>query len=326
MISLIMSCYNAEKYVAETINSILEQTYTDFEFIIIDDNSIDKTVDIIKGYKDERIRLFINETNKGLTVNLNFALRKAKGNYIARVDSDDVFLLNKLEMQIKYLEKHHEINLLGTNAYIYGTKKIMKMPTTHSQILGSIILYNPFIHSSIMVKTETINKYLYNESFRHSQDYELWSRLVFNEKVFNINKPLLKYRIHENQVSKKAEASQNHLSSIIKSNIIDKILILSEDSKTLFINSLELTNIKSIELKKVKKIYKNIYSNHTLLDNDSERYLKKQLWVFYDRLTYFVLKNNYFKVHFCDIALWRINRFSIMSKLIWVKRKLGINI
>ncbi|MDG0888952.1 glycosyltransferase family 2 protein [Paracholeplasma manati] len=324
MISIIMSCFNAEKYIAETIKSIIVQTYVDFEFIIIDDNSDDKTVDIIKGFQDKRIRLFINEENRGLTVNLNFGLKQAKGEYIARVDSDDVFIKNKLEVQKKYFDRNPEVGLIGTNAYIYGTKKVIKMPITYSQILGSITLYNPFIHSSIMVKKDVIMKYLYNELFRHSQDYELWSRLVFNEKVININKPLLKYRIHENQISKKLETSQNVLSSEIKSNIIEKVMTLSENHKKIFINSLQLMNVKSVVLKDVKKVYQDIYLSHTFLDSNSERYFKKQLWSFYDRLTYYIIKNNHFKVYYSEISFWPINRFNLMSKLIWIKKKVGL--
>ena len=112
-----MSVYNGEKYLREAIESILNQTFTDFEFLIVNDGSTDSSLEIILSYPDERIRVIRNDRNIGLTKSLNKALQQAKGEYIARQDADDISLQNRFEEQLIYLEKHPEVALLGTSAY-----------------------------------------------------------------------------------------------------------------------------------------------------------------------------------------------------------------
>ena len=114
-VSVVMPAYNAEKYIGEAIDSILNQTFTDFEFIIIDDGSSDRTADIVKSYSDPRIRLLANERNSGIVASLNRGIQKATGKYIARMDADDYSRLDRIKKQVDFLDNHPEVIALGTS-------------------------------------------------------------------------------------------------------------------------------------------------------------------------------------------------------------------
>ncbi|MFW6016530.1 MAG: glycosyltransferase [bacterium] len=212
MISVIMSVYNAEKYLEEAVESILTQSYKDFEFIIIDDKSTDNSADIIKSYaiKDERIKYIKNDINRGLTYSLNKALDLAEGKYIARMDADDISIKNRFEIQYNYLENNKDISLLGTSAYnINETGDIIaerNVPFTFEEIKNSIKLVNPVIHPSVMFRKRDILAIGgYNEKFKKVQDYELWFRVIANGlKIENLSERLLYYRVNDQYFERKS--------------------------------------------------------------------------------------------------------------------------
>ena len=198
-ISVIMSVYNGEKYLREAIESIFNQTFTDFEFIIVNDGSADGSLDIIRSYDDDRIRLIDNEQNIGLTKSLNKALRFAEGEYIARQDADDVSLPNRLERQVNYLEKHPETAVLGTSVYLINEngKTIAKTIALARPTLKDLHKGNQFTHGSVIFKKHVIAELGgYNESLKYVQDYELWLRIAKNYRIGNLREPLYKLRYH----------------------------------------------------------------------------------------------------------------------------------
>lgn len=209
-----MSTYNAEKYIHSCLESLLSQTYENFEILIVDDNSQDQTVKLINtlAEKDFRIKLLqINSINQGLTKNLNSLLKFAKGNFISRMDADDICESNRLEEQVKFLEKNKKISVVGSIAYQIndeGNKKAeyRKVPLNHEDIAKTILTVNPIIHPSVMFRKEDILKIGgYNENYRTAQDYELWFRCIANGlKLANINKPLLQYRVADNHALKRS--------------------------------------------------------------------------------------------------------------------------
>lgn len=214
-ISVIMAVFNGEKYLQESIESILNQTYKDFEFIIVDDGSFDRTPEILKDWtkRDSRIKIIANEQNIGLTKSLNKAIKTAQGKYIARQDADDVSLLQRLEKQIEYLENHPEIKVLGTFSYAINKKGDIlgknTLPVSFSEIKKNLIKKNPFIHSSVMIEREALNKFgLYNEKFRTGQDHELWFRILKNVKGENLPLFLLKKRYLPDMISINKEKEQ----------------------------------------------------------------------------------------------------------------------
>jgi glycosyltransferase involved in cell wall biosynthesis len=180
-----MSVYNGDRYLKESIESILNQTFTDFEFIIIDDGSSDSSWDILTEYasKDRRVRLFKNEENIGLTQSLNKGLRLAKGEYIARQDADDISLPARFEKQVSYMELHRSVALVSTGVQ-YIDDKNNKLathtpPTDLVMLQWELLFRNPIRHSTVLWRRELVNSKVgdYNPNFAYSQDYDLWVRI-----------------------------------------------------------------------------------------------------------------------------------------------------
>lgn len=201
IISVIMPAYNAEKYLEESIKSILNQTFTNFEFIIINDGSKDNTKKIIDIYKkkDKRIILLNNPKNLGLQVSLNRGLKLAKGKYIARMDSDDISLSNRFQIQINFLDRNKDIFLVGGSAIVINEKgeKVGCFIKDDSprRIKKKLLKSNPFIHPSIMFRNEMI---YYREKFVCSEDYDLYLRLLTDDKnMRSLSNILIKYRIRK---------------------------------------------------------------------------------------------------------------------------------
>ncbi len=214
-ISVIMSVFNGEDYLKESIESILEQTYRDFEFIIIDDGSNNETKEILKNFlkKDSRIKIITNKKNIGLTKSLNKALKITKCKYIARQDGDDVSLPQRLEKQIEFLENNPKIKILGSFGYGINQKgEILRKeipPTFFQEVKKNLIKKNPFIHTSVIVERETLNRVgSYNERFETTQDYELWFRVLKIAKGENLPLFLVKKRYLSKMVSLEKEKTQ----------------------------------------------------------------------------------------------------------------------
>ena len=186
-VSVIMAVYNGDKYVNDAIESILNQTYQDIEFIIIDDGSNDKSFKIIKNWaeKEKRIKLIQNPVNIGLTRSLNIAIKFCRGDFIARQDADDISLPYRLEKQIDFLTKNKEFAFCGCNSIRKQNKnQDFIFNFEFNEIEKNLIVENCFIHPSILIRTDILRKYgVYNESYYYSQDYELWSRLIYKYKL-----------------------------------------------------------------------------------------------------------------------------------------------
>ena len=206
-ISVIMSVYNGEKYLKEAIESVLVQDFSDFEFIVINDGSTDRSLEIIKGFNDKRLK-FISRENKGLIYSLNEAIFLAQGQYLARMDADDICLPNRLSVQLKAFDDE-KVGMVGSWA-IKIDKNGQEMgvmsypPSQYKKIKNFFIRHNPFIHSSVMIRKEVLDKVgVYSDKFKHAEDYELWSRVLSRFEAVNIPQPLIKYRANSDGVTKK---------------------------------------------------------------------------------------------------------------------------
>jgi len=208
-ISIIMPVYNAEKFVSFAIKSVLNQTYGDFEFIIIDDCSTDESYKIIKEFasSDNRIRIIRNNENIKIVKSLNIGLKAAKGEFVARIDADDIWFEDKLEIQLGVFEKNKDLFLLGTTKIqIDGNGKILKSNERHiysyEEIQKNILKYNLFCHSSVMYKRDLVNRVgYYNEKYKNSEDYDYWIRIIKNHKSMILQQALVYYRLTEGMVS-----------------------------------------------------------------------------------------------------------------------------
>ncbi len=194
-----MSVYNNEEYLEEAIESILNQTFTDFEFIIIDDGSTDGTWAILSSYADPRVRLVHNQGNIGLTRSLNKGLTLAQGVYIARMDADDISLPDRFERQIAFLSAYPGVGLLGVgwwNLKSNGEKQQMVSPPTADSVIRWFLLFGTVLaHPGVMFRKDLINKVgQYNENIHFAQDYELWCRMAQVTRLANLPEPLLLLR------------------------------------------------------------------------------------------------------------------------------------
>lgn len=203
LISIIIAVYNGEKYIKETISSILSQTHQNFELIVIINCTNDKTIDIIKTMNDERIKIY-NTNICQLAFNLNYGLLQSTGDYIARIDADDIAEPERLEKQLKVLIENN-FDLVGSNLiYIneFGLEIGKKSyPENDNEIRKKIFYSNPFAHPSVMYKKSSVLKVGAYMNGKVSEDYDLWIRMMGDKtmKFYNIQENLTKYRIHSNQ-------------------------------------------------------------------------------------------------------------------------------
>ncbi|CAD7289460.1 Undecaprenyl-phosphate 4-deoxy-4-formamido-L-arabinose transferase [Campylobacter majalis] len=247
LISVVMPVYNAQKYLDEAIQSILNQTYKNFEFIIINDGSSDESLNIIQKYKkqDERIVL-INRQNKGLVYSLNEGIKISKGKFIARMDADDISLNNRLELQLKFMLENN-LDICGGD-FVYmdengGDISISIVAKTKDEIAIAMTNTIAFAHPSVVIKTEFLlkNNLLYQD--KKAEDIDLWARMYnFGAKFGNVNEIVLRYRV--------VSTSLSHSK--------DKLKILKQDAIETF-NSFALQNknqiIKSIDKALNQKLY-----------------------------------------------------------------------
>lgn len=207
-VTVLMAVYNGELFLREAIESILSQTFRDFEFLIINDGSTDGTRDILLSYYDTRIRLVHNEQNIGLTKSLNRGLGLARGVYVARQDADDISLPRRLEKQVTFLDEHTDVVILGTQAENIDrhgnvcSRRVSSKASSELAIRWQLLFSNPIIHTSVMFHSAVVRQHGgYDECFASSQDFELWSRLLYNYGVRNLKEVLVRYRVYNTAAS-----------------------------------------------------------------------------------------------------------------------------
>lgn len=219
LISVAMPVYNGERYLAEAIDSILAQTYNNFELIIIDDGSTDNSLQVLRGYekRDARIRLVARE-NRNLATTLNDIIDLARGKWIARMDQDDIALPQRFERQLQWLERT-EGDIAGSWIQRFGTsdKRIVKLCQSDEAIKMELLFCSPFAHPSVMIKTELVRLLQYDKAWEKAEDYDLWERAAeAGWKMTNVPEVLLLYRVHIAQISIKTAALQQQLGQCIQ--------------------------------------------------------------------------------------------------------------
>lgn len=210
LVSIIMGAYNCADTLSECIESIINQTYKNWEFIICDDCSTDNTLEVLRNYskKDVRIRIICNSTNSRLAASLNNCLSVAKGKYVARMDADDCCLANRLSKQVYYLEVHPECDCVGSSTIVFddqgdrGIRKAIEYPDRN------VLKYSaPFAHPTIMMKKKVFDEldgYVSNSDTMRAEDLDLWFRFYYKGyKGYNIQEPLYRYRESEKDFKKR---------------------------------------------------------------------------------------------------------------------------
>ena len=232
LVSVVMSCYNCEQYLKFTIDSILNQTYTDFEFIIWDDGSTDSTREIISSYKDERIRYFYHE-NTGLGSALKMACEKANGKYIARMDGDDIAFCSRFQKEVDYMESHHDY-VLVSSAVEYIDDKGTLIGRSFPCTIDSVIKHNlnnrgnMIVHPMVMMRRDAYISAGGYPNLMFQEDWLLWSRLAMLGKFHNIPTPLGQYRLLKSSLSRSDNAYKGVLFEYIRKMVKDPILLDSD--------------------------------------------------------------------------------------------------
>jgi glycosyltransferase involved in cell wall biosynthesis len=265
-VTILMPAYNAGKYIAAAIASALEQSFIDFELLIIDDGSIDNTLSVIEGFSDPRIRL-IRQENKGISAALNAGLAAARGVYIARFDADDICFSHRLDRQVRHLDGHPAYLVVGSDAeYIAenGEHLFDFRCAGHSnrEIMDNLYKVCPFIHSAVMYRKEAVLKTGgYCPDAHNFEDYLLWVKLLRSGKCCNLPEALIKVRINPDSVTID-EQWRGRRFRRLKQAIIGRGFITKEEGKEL------LGIIKSQEIRKIKEgAYHALCGKKFLADN-----------------------------------------------------------
>ena len=261
IVSVIMPVYNGEKYIAEAIESILNQTFQNYELIIINDASTDNTVNIIENYKDSRIRLIQNNSNLGLGLVRNIGLNNARGKYIAWLDSDDINMDTRLEKQVNLLENNPNIGLCGTWVKTIGNaENVWKFPIQSDFIKSNMLFHNCFAASSVMLRREIIikHKYFFSLEYLFANDYEFWEKISNHCNIANIPEILTYYRLHpsQNTFSIEAKKKQSEYAWKIQERMFQRLNIFpNEKEKAIHLKLGLQSNFKFSSLDDIISVY-----------------------------------------------------------------------
>ena len=299
LVSVIMSNYNApEEYLRPAIESILNQTYKNFEFIIIDDCSTDNSISIIESYSDERIKILRNEKNLGITKSLNRGLSVAKGEFIARMDADDISLENRFEKQVDFLKSHPEHIVCGTGVELIGdwqskhNKKFICREIPERETYRINLLFGNFpniVHPTAMFNHSLLLKHniCYNENYPLAQDYRMWVSCSEIAECANITETLLNYRVHGKAVSSDKKELQKNIAIQIMQEQLDKLhLKLDDNYSEIHKDFLYTRKPYDIKCKKWIKILLTQNKKHKIYN---QKKLKKILWNKWAEISYFGL-------------------------------------
>jgi glycosyltransferase involved in cell wall biosynthesis len=211
-VSVLMPVYNGERYLREAIESILAQSFGDFEFLIVDDGSSDSSAQIVRSYGDPRIRLEQNQSNAGLIFTLNKGLRLARGSYVARMDCDDVSLPERLERQVAFLESHPQVGICGSwfRKFGHAKEKTVRWSTDPDGIRCGLLFDAMVGHPTVMLRRELLADVglFYDPAYQNAEDFELWVRAAQHCELANLGEVLLRYRVHAAQITQSQAAGQ----------------------------------------------------------------------------------------------------------------------
>ncbi len=227
LVSVLMPVYNAEKHLREAMDSILQQSHQNLEFVIVNDGSTDGSEAIILSYKDPRIRLLVNPENKGLIYSLNHGIAACKGTYIARMDADDTCMPERLAEQVAFMEQHPEVGVCGCDYTQFSDsgEQSFRALSVHDEILSQMIFNSSVVHPSLMLRRSVLQDFdpVFNPGYHHSEDYELWSRLILHTQFSAVHRLLFRYRIHAAQVTQKHSGQQQLSASRVRKELLGKL-------------------------------------------------------------------------------------------------------
>lgn len=207
VVTVLMPMFNARLYLRAAVESILVQTFRDFEFLVIDDASTDGGGDELAGFGDSRIWLLRNHENLGVAASLNRGLSLARGKYIARMDADDISMPRRLEHQVAFMDAHPEVGISGGWIQLFGGRELphtARVPTDHQEIAAYMVFENPMCHMTVMMRRNFLDHFdlRYDPVFSRSEDYELWTRAITCFPMANLGEVFVRVRRHGGSVTR----------------------------------------------------------------------------------------------------------------------------
>lgn len=291
-ISLIMSVYNGEDYLSEAIDSVVNQSFTDWELIVINDCSTDSTSEILSRYEaqDSRIKVHTNEVNLRLPSSLNKALTLAKGKYVARMDADDICMPNRLQMQYDFMESHTDVDLSSCRFMTLKNGVISSGgcggKSDAESIKALLLVTNPILHPGIIAKRDVISALGYDKNFTCTEDMELWTRFILEgKKVEILSEYLMIYRLHDKQITETTLDKQKKEVVLIQKNYLSELLQpMNEEQENFYINGVYFT--KNTDVNKLCKFYKwakSVNKKFKKLDKEALNYAFFEILAEYKR-------------------------------------------
>ncbi|MBA4388122.1 MAG: hypothetical protein C0404_09085 [Verrucomicrobia bacterium] len=223
-VSIIMPMHNNRAYVRTAVESMLNQSFGDFEFIIVDDASTDDSASIVRSFADSRIRLVTNSENRGVAASLNIGIDSAKGEYLARMDADDVSMPDRLFRQVAFLDANRGVGICGSWILCFNEDRshLFRYPTGADCVKAFLLLGNPLAHPSVCMRRDLLRNsgLRYNEETAAAQDYEFWTRCAAFTEMDNLAVPLLRYRVHSGSVTQsRGSKSDEYATAVVASQL-----------------------------------------------------------------------------------------------------------
>lgn len=322
-----MPVYNGEEYLNESINSILSQTFRNFEFIIINDGSTDKSEEIILSYQknDNRIILLIQK-NQGIAKSLNRGIEESRGQYIARMDADDISHPKRFELQLNYFESNQNVDIVGCQVYVISPTGLKlhsnnMLPTEDYQIKWHLIFSTPLIHPALMIRKNVYSKIgNYNNNLTVAQDIDLWHRISPNIKFHNISHRLLSLREHSNNIGGQFYTQQMAVRYKSLTKYLNQLTnqFTLESTRQLLIN----VKMKNMDRKQINSLLRSLlllrkaFKIKLCKNNIEKRYIDQQVGLLLLRVLGLNYKSTY---HFLVLLFFsiKIDKPIIIEKYFW---------
>ena len=310
-VSILMPVYNVASYLREAMDSMLAQTYTDFELIVLDDCSPDNSAEILDTYTDPRIVRYRGEKNVGLSNVLNVGMQLARGEYIARMDSDDLSTPERLAVQVAYLDAHPEIDLCSCGMELFGAKQeVWVRENNPEDVKITALFYSPILHASSVWRRVSFERagLRFQQEMVPAEDYDMWTRaMAAGLQLVNIPQVMYKYRIHPSQVTmqtdrtarKDKEVKAKYLTAIFGAELAENIDLLPAYSRE------DLQRVKQSVVSIVEANKKRVFFEQARLE--------KRLWNYYYRNITHILSQGFDIKLFCELS-WK-------WKVKWVLKK-----
>ena len=334
LVTLVMPVYNAEKFLIEAIDSVIKQTYSNWELIAVNDNSKDDSLVILKEYQniDSRIKVYSFDENQKPAIVRNFGITKAKGDYIGFIDADDICFEDRIEVQVNFLRNNATIDLCGGFWLRFGKNINYEQAyiKEHNEELKLAFIYENYIgNSTVLARKEVFLSNVFNPEFVPMEDYELWTRIIMKHNLYNIQKPLVKYRLHDNNISDTIAVDYQVVKNSIQLKYLKNIGFVIDDDELKYLKKgLQIGRVVGYEeLKKILfavhkfEVFQN--ENHFFDEELIQKTINQNINFYFKRLSSHRLKFMLFilKEQYCYFKILSIKtkvKFVFKSIFKWI--------